>query len=375
MTKVYLIRHAEAEGNIFRRAHGQYNGLIIGRGYRQIEKLRERFDGISIDAVYSSDLTRTSVTASAIYEPKNLPLIKDERLREVNMGEWEDVAWGDLETREPEMMKYFNNDPVRWSVRGSEQHSKVTLRMTECISEIAARHEGESIALFSHGFAIRSFISGIMGVPSHEVKKVPLCDNTAVALLSYEKGRFTIEYQGDNSHVPIEDSTFARQTWWREEKEQVRENLRFFKYDDACDKEMRKQLHDELNPDNCPEIAVKTVSDFKYTAFLGKEAVGILWTSTAAVNTNDSNDIGIQKGNIDCIYVRPGFRGKNYAIQMVGEAVAQFRRRRIGMISVTVPGDSDAERFFNAYGFKKTGDSYRGDGWQVMENNYKNWDL
>ena len=29
MTKLYLIRHAEAEGNLYRIAHGQYNGLTI----------------------------------------------------------------------------------------------------------------------------------------------------------------------------------------------------------------------------------------------------------------------------------------------------------------------------------------------------------
>ena len=28
MTKIYLIRHAEAEGNLYRIAHGQEEGLI-----------------------------------------------------------------------------------------------------------------------------------------------------------------------------------------------------------------------------------------------------------------------------------------------------------------------------------------------------------
>ena len=37
MTTIYLIRHAEAEGNIYRRIHGQYDGRITPRGYKQIE--------------------------------------------------------------------------------------------------------------------------------------------------------------------------------------------------------------------------------------------------------------------------------------------------------------------------------------------------
>lgn len=39
MTTIYLIRHAEAEGNLYRRAHGWYNSTITDRGYHQIAAL------------------------------------------------------------------------------------------------------------------------------------------------------------------------------------------------------------------------------------------------------------------------------------------------------------------------------------------------
>ena len=74
MTTIYLVRHAEAEGNLYRRIHGQYNSLITDNGYRQIQALQKRFADVPIDAVYSSDLFRTMTTARAIYVPKGLPL-------------------------------------------------------------------------------------------------------------------------------------------------------------------------------------------------------------------------------------------------------------------------------------------------------------
>ena len=43
MTTIYLIRHAEAEGNLYRLAHGQYNSTLTPRGYRQLSVLRRRF--------------------------------------------------------------------------------------------------------------------------------------------------------------------------------------------------------------------------------------------------------------------------------------------------------------------------------------------
>ena len=81
MTRIFLIRHAEAEGNLYRIAQGQSNGLITDRGYRQIEVLRRRFENEHIDAVYSSDLFRARTTAKAISEPKNLPLNLDPAFR------------------------------------------------------------------------------------------------------------------------------------------------------------------------------------------------------------------------------------------------------------------------------------------------------
>ena len=83
MTTLYLIRHAEAEGNAYRRIDGWYNSLITPNGLLQIEALRRRFEPIQIDACYASDLYRTCKTASAVYAPKNLPLHTDPRLREV----------------------------------------------------------------------------------------------------------------------------------------------------------------------------------------------------------------------------------------------------------------------------------------------------
>lgn len=74
MTRIYIVRHAEAEGNLYRRIHGQYDSLVTPLGYRQIEALSRRFQDIPVDAVYSSDLYRTRMTAKAIYAPKGLPL-------------------------------------------------------------------------------------------------------------------------------------------------------------------------------------------------------------------------------------------------------------------------------------------------------------
>ena len=58
MTTLYLIRHAEAEGNLYRRAQGQYNATITARGFRQIAALRKRFENEMMDLSVNIPLER-----------------------------------------------------------------------------------------------------------------------------------------------------------------------------------------------------------------------------------------------------------------------------------------------------------------------------
>lgn len=49
-TTVYIIRHAEAEGNVYRRCHGQYNALLTTRAYKQLPYLAKRFENVPLAA-------------------------------------------------------------------------------------------------------------------------------------------------------------------------------------------------------------------------------------------------------------------------------------------------------------------------------------
>ena len=66
MTEIYLIRHTQAEGNRYRIMQGHWDGGVTATGLKQIELLAERFRDLPVDAVYSSDLYRARLTATAI---------------------------------------------------------------------------------------------------------------------------------------------------------------------------------------------------------------------------------------------------------------------------------------------------------------------
>lgn len=218
MTTIYLIRHAEADGNLYRRAHGWYNSVITDRGYRQIAALSARFAGTKFDAVYASDRFRTMITALAIYKTHGLPLHTVPRLREVDVGYWEDVPWAEIEERDGEQLALFNTDAEKWRVDGGERIAEVRDRMCDALREIAEKHPGGTAAVFSHGMAMRIAIGSLQGLSLHEIDGTGHAENTAVTKLEYENGRFRVVFRDDASHLDEDMATLRRQAWVKSAK-------------------------------------------------------------------------------------------------------------------------------------------------------------
>ena len=302
MTEIYLIRHGEAEGNVFRRLHGQYDSLLTPRGHRQVECLRRRFEGIRIDGCFASDLTRTSLTSRSVYLPKGLPLHRDPRLREVDMGQWEDLPFGWLDRVEPEQMKLLSHDPVHCVIPGGEGFDDYVQRMYEAVVDAAMQYDGGTVAIFAHGCIIRGLLIRLFF--GGDSAKSSYSENTSVCKLVYSKGGFDREYLNDNSHLPQELSTYAIQRWWRETGKRREANCWFEPYSD------KRPLPAGLAvPDRDSHGAA-------FVAMLHEEPVGVVSLGSAEGHT----------GRILGMTLKEGMEGRMYADQMLGQAFSHFRR-------------------------------------------------
>ncbi len=363
MTKIYLIRHAEAEGNLYRRIHGHYNGDITPKGHKQIALLAERFREIPIDALYASDLQRTQKTAGAILKYHELPLNIDPRLKEVDMGVWEDKPWGNVAYYDPEQMIYFSNDPAKWDVEGGEHFEHLKNRMLGVVTELAEKHEGQALALVSHGMAIRSFLSEVMGVSSENICEILHGDNTCVASLTYSNGKLGVEYYNDNSHLPHEMSTFSGQDWWKKGGKEDFSNLRMVPMDINSDSELyAKSYRDAWQ---CAHGTLKGFAEKPYLrdaekavkknplslmkAFYGEEFAGII-----ELDTTRASDEGA--GWISLLYLTPDNRGHNMGIQLIGHAVSVYRKLGRSSLQLHTSEDNRAAlRFYEKFGFRHIG--------------------
>lgn len=314
MTEIYLIRHGEAEGNVFRRLHGQYNSLLMPRGHIQAQCIEKRFASVRIDACYSSDLTRAGLTARSIYLSKGLPLHRDPRFRELDVGSWEDMTYGYLDNFEAEQMWKFSHDPVNWNVPGAETYDIYTQRFIEAMTEAAEDHDGGTIAIFSHGAVLRSTL---MRLFFHgDAEKLPLSDNAGVSRLFYSKGKFTYDYLNDNSHIPPELSTFYIQSWWRKTDNRKEANLYFLPY--SSEMSIPKEVAmPQLDSDG-----------LLMAAFLRDRPIGLLSLGKEEGTT----------GKVLGMSLMPQLTGRYYADQFLGCAVSHFRKKGCKDLQL-LPGD------------------------------------
>lgn len=215
MTTVYLIRHAEAEGNLYRRAQGHLDATITDRGYRQIAALAKRFESVPITAAYASDLTRTQTTAMSVTVTHHLPLTVLPDLREIGVGVWEDQTWAQIGYFEQERLVLFNTDIEKWHIPGGESIDRVRERMLRALKTIIAENQNRTVAVFSHGMALRTLIGTLQGLSLSEIDKTGHAENTAVTKLECDERGIRVVYRDDASHLPDEMHSLKYQVWTR----------------------------------------------------------------------------------------------------------------------------------------------------------------
>ena len=75
MTQIFLVRHGQSEGNLFRRVQGQTDVNLTADGKAQLPYLAKRFAETPLAAVYTSPLRRAEETAAAIVGGRDIPFL------------------------------------------------------------------------------------------------------------------------------------------------------------------------------------------------------------------------------------------------------------------------------------------------------------
>ena len=336
MTTIYLIRHAEAEGNLYRIAQGQDDSALTDRGWRQVRALERRFEGVQIDDVYTSDLYRTRATASALYRPRGLTPHLVPALREIHVGLWERQTWGEIARRWPEQMRDFSQRMDRWHMEGAETPAQVLARVLEAIQAIAAENEGRTVAVFSHGYAIRLVLAALQGISLADTgPNTPTGDNTAVSCLEWDGECLQVVFQNDNRHLLTPEYLAGEKV--RKRSSALEPGL-YFAPPRPEQAEALEALLSAAWGDTQPRPALDTTSGPVLVGYLGEEPVGLI-------------RFGAELGEIALACVRPDCRKRGFGVQLIGQAVYHWRPLGAERLWAQVMATCAAEDFLRDCGF------------------------
>lgn len=354
MTKLYLIRHAEAEGNLYRVYQGQYDTLLTETGMLQVQALGERFRDVHVDAVYSSDLYRAACTAAVICRMKGLPLHRVPALREIDVGSRQAKAMGDIRRAVRLGEVSYSGEQGGAGVWGGETPDQVRDRMLATLQTIAAAHDGQTVAVVSHGAAIQYVAAHIQGV---ERDSLVTGQNTGVSVLEWENGVLRVVSYDDASHLGVWMEKLLGRPYHQRDTG-LQPGL-WYRVPEAAEREIWLREALTLTEDDiCPTYGAADV-------LLGvreEEEAGILALLP-------EKDAGRGIGWIDVLWVKPELRCRSCGIQLIGQAVFRYRALGREVLRLAAPvTDKVTLEFLGHHGFAPVAGSVE-DGFVLLEKN------
>lgn len=147
--KVSLVRHTSVllDGNQF--CYGATDVDVIPENFeREAEGARKAIVQLQPDAVFTSPLQRAVRLASYCGYPEAQ---RDDRLKEMNFGDWEGRPWTEILTIEdvPDFFSYYINNPTP-----NGESLKDQLNRVHHFFEEKKREKHKHILLFCHGGVI-----------------------------------------------------------------------------------------------------------------------------------------------------------------------------------------------------------------------------
>lgn len=187
MTTVFLLRHGALGGESRNRFIGHTDLPLSPEGVQQAEHLgwalRGRFGrhrgaragGLVprlFDAVYCSDLLRSRQTAERVVgmvngAARNAIEARGD-LREIALGEWEDLSRAEVATRFPAQYAARGEDIANYRIPGGESFADCRERIVAAWREIVGRG-GERIVIVGHAGANRALLCHLQGKPLAEL--------------------------------------------------------------------------------------------------------------------------------------------------------------------------------------------------------------
>jgi alpha-ribazole phosphatase len=168
VTLIDMLRHGEPAGG--RRYRGQIDDPLSDKGWAQMRAATacER----PWTAIVCSPLSRCRGFAEELSVQTGLPLVCDDRLKEVGFGAWEGRTAEEIKGTDPEALFNFKRDPVSFRPPGAEALDAFFERVSEALEDILEEHAGGHVLLVAHAGVIRMAMCRLLGLTPENAYRI-----------------------------------------------------------------------------------------------------------------------------------------------------------------------------------------------------------
>jgi 2,3-bisphosphoglycerate-dependent phosphoglycerate mutase len=180
--RLLLARHGQTEWHRDNRYVSRTDIGLNETGRREAWMLARRAEEERPDLVLCSPLTRALETARLSAEACDMEPRTDERLRELDFGEWEGKSLAEIREEDSESVSLFEEDPARHGFPGGEPLHKGAERVLEILAELHRSHTGQTVLVVAHNTLLRLGLCQMLGIPVKDYRRrLPRLVNAAVS--------------------------------------------------------------------------------------------------------------------------------------------------------------------------------------------------
>jgi probable phosphoglycerate mutase len=208
--RLLLIRHGEVDANVEYRFLGRRDDPLNENGLAQAERLASLAATLPIDLVVTSPKDRARTTAQAIAGAADAVLSTDDRLVELDFGDWEGLTRDQIIDGDPERRDFilrWDRDPSL-AAPGGESLATVQERIVAFADDTVRDHAGETLAVVSHMGAIKALLCAALGVPLTGARRLFL-DPATVSVVDWS-ARPVVRLVNSHAHLGWSNARWLR---------------------------------------------------------------------------------------------------------------------------------------------------------------------
>jgi broad specificity phosphatase PhoE len=187
--ELIFVRHGESNFNRDRRWQGQSQDALLSElGWRQAQCVADALRDSGVAALFSSDLTRAMQTAVSVAAVTGLPILPDQRLREIDAGRWTNRLSDEVALEEADRVNAWNNAPATTSLPDGEGLAEAQGRILAFVADRIPAYDGQSVIIALHGAILQTLMAAASDVPLEQLWLKTPAANGAIVRVSWSPG-------------------------------------------------------------------------------------------------------------------------------------------------------------------------------------------